>query len=115
MDARWNLFDNPVAAKLPKYLTSANKVVSDSTLPTATKELLRLRASQINGLGGVHAPTKKNAVDTYRCTLAGHRRALVKAGEISEPTGQIADPNPRANGSNTPSAAPRNSPTTSPP
>ena len=33
MDARLNLFDNPVAGKFLKYLTSANNVVSDSTLP----------------------------------------------------------------------------------
>ena len=51
MDARLNLFDNPVAAKVMKYATSANKVVSDSTLPAATQELMRLRASQINGCG----------------------------------------------------------------
>jgi AhpD family alkylhydroperoxidase len=51
MDARLNLFDNPVAAKVMKYATSANKVVSDSTLPAATQELVRLRASQINGCG----------------------------------------------------------------
>jgi AhpD family alkylhydroperoxidase len=46
-----DLFDSPVAAKFLNYLTSANKVVSDSTLPSATQELLRLRASQINGCG----------------------------------------------------------------
>ena len=51
MDARLNLFDNPVAGKFLKYLTSANNVVSDSTLPAATQELVRLRASQINGCG----------------------------------------------------------------
>jgi AhpD family alkylhydroperoxidase len=49
MDARLNLFGNPVALKVLKYLTSAHKVVADSTLPAATQELVRLRASQING------------------------------------------------------------------
>lgn len=51
MDARLNLFGNPVAVKVLKYLTSAHNVISDSTLPAATQELVRLRASQINGCG----------------------------------------------------------------
>jgi AhpD family alkylhydroperoxidase len=51
MDARLNLFGSPLAAKLLKYLTAAGKVLSDSTLPAATQELVRLRASQINGCG----------------------------------------------------------------
>ncbi|MCU1687116.1 MAG: alkylhydroperoxidase [Amycolatopsis sp.] len=49
MDARLNVFGNPVAGKFLKYLTSAGKVLADSTLPAATQELVRLRASQING------------------------------------------------------------------
>jgi AhpD family alkylhydroperoxidase len=51
MDARLNLFGNPIAAKFLNHLTLANNVVSDSTLPAATQELVRLRASQINGCG----------------------------------------------------------------
>ena len=51
MDARLNLFGNPVAGKFLRYLNSAGKAVSDSTLPAATQELVKLRASQINGCG----------------------------------------------------------------
>jgi AhpD family alkylhydroperoxidase len=51
MDARLNLLDNPVTAKFTKHIVSANKAVSDSTLPAATQELVKLRASQINGCG----------------------------------------------------------------
>src|SRR6476646_2905434 len=51
MDARINLAESPTGAKFGKYLVSANKVVSDSTLPAATQELVKLRASQINGCG----------------------------------------------------------------
>jgi AhpD family alkylhydroperoxidase len=51
MDARLNLLGNPVGAKVLKHIISAGKVVSDSTLPAATLELVRLRASQINGCG----------------------------------------------------------------
>jgi AhpD family alkylhydroperoxidase len=51
MDARLNLFGNSVGTKFFKYINSAGKVVADSTLPLATQELVRLRASQINGCG----------------------------------------------------------------
>ncbi|MCM2393250.1 carboxymuconolactone decarboxylase family protein [Streptomyces albipurpureus] len=51
MDARLNLLGNPVAAKALRHVVSASKVVSDSTLPAATQELVKIRASQINGCG----------------------------------------------------------------
>jgi AhpD family alkylhydroperoxidase len=49
MEPRLNLFDNAVITKFVKYLVSAGKVVADSPLPAATRELVNLRASQING------------------------------------------------------------------
>jgi|SRR5215470_6004894 len=51
MDARLDLLANPVTAKFLKHIASAGKVVLGSTLPAATQELVRLRASQINGCG----------------------------------------------------------------
>jgi AhpD family alkylhydroperoxidase len=51
MDARLNIFDNPVSVKFLKYLTTASKAFYDSSLPAATRELVSLRASQINGCG----------------------------------------------------------------
>jgi AhpD family alkylhydroperoxidase len=51
MDARFDYAGNPVAAKVVKYIVSASKVVSDSTLPAATQHLVEIRASQINGCG----------------------------------------------------------------
>jgi AhpD family alkylhydroperoxidase len=51
MDARLNLHGHPDTAKIVKYLASAGRVVSDSTLPAATQELVKIRASQINGCG----------------------------------------------------------------
>ncbi|MEU6235949.1 carboxymuconolactone decarboxylase family protein [Kitasatospora sp. NPDC047058] len=51
MEPRLNPLTNPVAAKFGKYLVAANKVVADSTLPATTAELVKLRASQINGCG----------------------------------------------------------------
>ncbi|AZM51649.1 alkylhydroperoxidase [Streptomyces sp. WAC 01529] len=51
MDARLNFFTSPIAGKALKHFTSANKVLADSTLPAATQELVKIRASQINGCG----------------------------------------------------------------
>jgi AhpD family alkylhydroperoxidase len=51
MDARLNLMNHPVAAKAMKYVVSAARAADDSTLPAATRELVLLRASQINGCG----------------------------------------------------------------
>ncbi len=52
MDARLNLSDSPLAGKSMKYFASASLVIiKDSTLPTATQNMVMLRASQINGCG----------------------------------------------------------------
>ncbi|MFI6171256.1 carboxymuconolactone decarboxylase family protein [Nocardia sp. NPDC051052] len=51
MDARINLFANPVAGSFIKRLNNAGRVINDSTLPAATHELIKIRASQINGCG----------------------------------------------------------------
>jgi AhpD family alkylhydroperoxidase len=49
MDARMNYQDSTIAAKFAKYINSAGAVVTDSSLPAATQELVKIRASQING------------------------------------------------------------------
>jgi AhpD family alkylhydroperoxidase len=49
MDARFNIYGNPVAAKFAKYINSAGAVITGSPLPAATQELVKIRASQING------------------------------------------------------------------
>lgn len=51
MEARLNLFGNPVAMQAIKGLNLVNKAVADSDLPAATQELVKIRASQINGCG----------------------------------------------------------------
>ena len=51
MDARLNLFENAVVMKFIKYINSANRALEESSLPAATQELVKLRASQINGCG----------------------------------------------------------------
>lgn len=62
MEARLNVFSSPLAGKLLKHITSASKVVADSTLPAATQELVRLRASQINGCGFCTDMHSKDAI-----------------------------------------------------
>jgi AhpD family alkylhydroperoxidase len=49
MDTRLNLYGNTVAAKVAKHINSAGAVVTSSALPAATQELVKIRASQING------------------------------------------------------------------
>ncbi|MFE7507440.1 carboxymuconolactone decarboxylase family protein [Promicromonospora sp. NPDC057488] len=51
MDARIDYFGNPLAGKVLRHLNSANKLIVDSTLPAVTQELVKIRASQINGCG----------------------------------------------------------------
>jgi AhpD family alkylhydroperoxidase len=49
MDVRLDYYGNTVAAKFAKYINSAGAVVSGSALPAVTQELVKIRASQING------------------------------------------------------------------
>ncbi|MGW0762329.1 carboxymuconolactone decarboxylase family protein [Streptomyces sp. NPDC002814] len=51
MTARLDAFSSPTIMKVFKQITAANTVLKDSTLPVATQELVKLRASQINGCG----------------------------------------------------------------
>jgi AhpD family alkylhydroperoxidase len=52
MDARLNFYDNAVAMKFAKHINSAGAVVTNSTLPAVTQELVKIRASHINGCSG---------------------------------------------------------------
>ncbi|MBW4716754.1 carboxymuconolactone decarboxylase family protein [Saccharothrix obliqua] len=51
MEARFDMFDNPIAAKFFKRFANAAGVIQQSPLPRSTQELMALRASQINGCG----------------------------------------------------------------
>ena len=51
MEARLSYFGNSIAAKFAKHINSAGAVLTNSSLPAATQELVKLRASQINGCG----------------------------------------------------------------
>ncbi|MFE7170662.1 carboxymuconolactone decarboxylase family protein [Streptomyces sp. NPDC057616] len=102
MEARMSLFDNAIAGKLLKHINAAGKVVADSTLPAATGELVKLRASQINGCGFCTDMHTKDALaageDPQRLHLvAAWREAKVftdaerAALELAEQGTRIAD------------------------
>ncbi|MEV8633140.1 carboxymuconolactone decarboxylase family protein [Streptosporangium sp. NPDC051023] len=102
MEARLNLFGNAISAKVLKHVTSAGKAASDSTLPAATQELVKIRASQINGCGfctDMHTKEATHAGETsVRLNLiATWREATVftdaerAALELTEQGTRIAD------------------------
>ncbi|WP_316743188.1 carboxymuconolactone decarboxylase family protein [Streptomyces sp. MK7] len=102
MEARISLFGNDVANKFLRYINSAGKVLSDSTLPHATQELVKLRASQINGCGfctDMHSKDALHAGETTQRLLlvAAWREAKVfteaerAALELVEQGTRIAD------------------------
>ncbi|MEU1036999.1 carboxymuconolactone decarboxylase family protein [Streptomyces mirabilis] len=102
MDARLNLFGNPVAGKVLRHINSAGKAVSDSALPAATEELVKIRASQINGCAfctDMHTKDAAHAGETaVRLHLvAAWREATVftdaerAALELTEQGTRIAD------------------------
>jgi AhpD family alkylhydroperoxidase len=102
MDARLNMFDNPAVMKFVKYINSAGSIVDESTLPAATQELVKLRASQINGCGfctDMHSKDAAHAGETQlRLNLVAARREATvfteaerAALEITEQGTRIAD------------------------
>jgi AhpD family alkylhydroperoxidase len=68
MEARLDLYSNPISSKFTNYINSAGAVVTESPLPAITQELVKVRASQINGCG--------------RC-LDMHTKDAAHAGESS--------------------------------
>src|SRR5947209_2975970 len=69
MEARLNLMASPVAAKAMKHIVSASTALADSTLPAATRELVMLRASQINGCAGCIDMHTKDAAAAGETTV----------------------------------------------
>ncbi|MEV6110224.1 carboxymuconolactone decarboxylase family protein [Streptomyces sp. NPDC051940] len=109
MNARLNPFESPVLGKIFKHITAANGVLKGSTLPASTQELVKLRASQINGCGfctdmhykdAVHAgesPERLNLVAAWREATVfseAERAALELAEEgtrIADAAGGVSD------------------------
>ncbi|MEU0809818.1 carboxymuconolactone decarboxylase family protein [Streptomyces sp. NPDC005970] len=102
MESRLNYYGNAVAAKVLKHINSASKVLSDSALPVATRHLVEIRASQINGCGfctDMHSKEAAHAGETsVRLNLiAAWREATVfteaerAALELAEQGTRITD------------------------
>jgi AhpD family alkylhydroperoxidase len=102
MDARLNLFENATAMKAMKHVNAAGLALHDSDLPVLTQELVKLRASQINGCGVCTDMHTKEAVRAGETQLrlnlvAAWREATVfteaerAALELAEEGTRIAD------------------------
>src|SRR5262245_14151354 len=76
MDTRLDMYGNPVAAKFAKYINSAGAVVTASALPATTQELVKIRASQINGCA---ACTDMHTKDALHAGESQQRLNLVAA------------------------------------
>jgi AhpD family alkylhydroperoxidase len=97
-----DLFTNQFITRFVKHTNSAGKIVRDSPLPSATQELVKLRASQINGCAfctDMHAKeaaaagetqTRLNLVATWReaTVFTDAERAAL---ELAEQGTRIAD------------------------
>lgn len=102
MSARLDAFSSPTVGKVFKHIIAAGKVLEDSTLPIATQELVRLRASQINGCGFCTDMHSKDAAAAGETSVRLHlvaawREATVfteaerAALELTEQGTRIAD------------------------
>jgi AhpD family alkylhydroperoxidase len=75
MEARLDLYSSPTSSKFAGFINSAGAVVTESPLPATTQELVKVRASQINGCG--------------RC-LDMHTKDAAHAGESSVRLNMVA-------------------------
>jgi AhpD family alkylhydroperoxidase len=109
MNPRINVLDTPMVASSLKHITSAGRGLKGSTVPQATQELVRIRASQINGCGfclDMHTkdaaaagetPERLHMVAAWRVSTAftdAERAALELAEQgtrISENPGGVTD------------------------
>ncbi|BBA97452.1 hypothetical protein RVR_3212 [Actinacidiphila reveromycinica] len=102
MDARLHLAGNALATKAITPLVTAGRIAETSSIPVATLELVRLRASQINGCGActdMHTKEAAHAGESaVRLNLvAAWREATVfteaerAALELTEQATRIAD------------------------
>lgn len=102
MNARLNFMNSPVAAKAMKHIIAASRALAESTVPASTRELVMLRASQINGCAGCIDMHTKDAAHAGESAVRLHlvvawREATVftdaerAALELTEEGTRIAD------------------------
>ncbi|MER6943019.1 carboxymuconolactone decarboxylase family protein [Nonomuraea sp. NPDC000554] len=79
MEPRLNLSGSPLAAKSMRHFASASKVIIDgSTLPSATHDLVMLRASQINGRGFCTDMHSKDLAHAGETSVANRLNVIVQ-------------------------------------
>ena len=76
MEARLDLYGSAFAGKFAKYINSAGAVLTGSALPAATQELVKIRASQINGCA---ACTDMHTKDALHAGESQQRLNLIAA------------------------------------
>ena len=102
MQARINAFANPTLGKIMKGFNTAGAALAQSALPMSTQELVKIRASQINGCGMCLDMHTKDALKegetVQRLTMvAAWREATIfteaerAALELAEQGSRIAD------------------------
>jgi AhpD family alkylhydroperoxidase len=102
MEARLDFYSSTLAAKFVKHINSAGAVLTGSALPSATQELVKIRASQINGCAGcldMHTKDAAHAGESQQRLnlIAAWREATVfteaerAALELTEQGTRIAD------------------------
>ncbi len=102
MEARLGWHGSQLAMNFGKHINAAGAAVTESTLPAATQELVKIRASQINGCSGctdMHTKDAEHAGETrVRLNLvAAWRDATVftdaerAALELTEQGTRLAD------------------------
>ncbi len=102
MESRLDWHGSQLAMKFGKHINAAGAAVTESSLPKATQELVKIRASQINGCSGctdMHTKDAEHAGETrVRLNLvAAWRDAIVfsdaerAALELAEQGTRLAD------------------------
>ena len=72
MEARLSYFDSDITGKVAKHINSAGAVVTGSALPAATQELVKIRASQLNGCAACTDMHTKDAGHTGESPVRLH-------------------------------------------
>jgi AhpD family alkylhydroperoxidase len=102
MESRLDYHSSALLGKFAKHINSAGAVLTQSSLPAATQELVKIRASQINGCAGCLDMHTKDAAQAGETPLrlnmvAAWREATVfteaerAALELTEQGTRIAD------------------------
>ena len=89
MEARLDFYGSSFTAKFAKYINSAGAVLTGSALPSATQELVKIRASQINGCAGCLDMHTKEAAAAGETAVRLHLVAAWREAEVVDVQRQV--------------------------